>query len=33
MADRSFLDWPFFDAAHRALAAEVEGFAAATLGR
>jgi acyl-CoA dehydrogenase len=31
MADRSFLGWPFFDPAHRALAAEVEGFAATGL--
>lgn len=28
MADRSFLDWPFFEERHRALAAEVEAFAA-----
>jgi len=28
MADRSFLDWPFFDDRHRALADEVDGFAA-----
>ncbi|PTX01680.1 acyl-CoA dehydrogenase family protein [Pararhodobacter aggregans] len=28
MADRSFLDWPFFEERHRALAAEVEDFAA-----
>ena len=27
MADRSFLDWPFFDDSHRALAAEVETWA------
>ncbi len=27
MADRSFLDWPFFEPAHRALADEVERFA------
>ena len=27
MADRSFLDWPFFEPAHRALAAEIERFA------
>ncbi len=26
MADRSFLDWPFFDDAHRALAAAVEAW-------
>jgi acyl-CoA dehydrogenase len=29
MADRSFLGWPFFEEAHRALAAEVERCAAA----
>jgi acyl-CoA dehydrogenase len=29
MADRTFLDWPFFDARHRAWAAEVEAWAAA----
>lgn len=28
MPDRSFLGWPFFDDAHRALAAEVDDFAA-----
>ncbi|MCB1387862.1 MAG: acyl-CoA dehydrogenase family protein [Rhodobacteraceae bacterium] len=28
MADRSFLDWPFFEERHRALAAEVEAVAA-----
>ncbi len=27
MADRSFLGWPFFEPAHRALAAEIERFA------
>ncbi len=27
MADRSFLDWPFFEPAHRALAGEIERFA------
>ena len=27
MADRSFLDWPFFEPAHRALADEIERFA------
>lgn len=27
MADRSYLGWPFFDARHRRLAAEVEAFA------
>jgi acyl-CoA dehydrogenase len=31
MADRSFLGWPFFDDAQRALAEEVEAFAATTL--
>ena len=29
MADRSFLDWPFFDDAHRALAPEIRAWAAA----
>lgn len=29
MTDKSFLDWPFFDAGHRAFADEVEAFAAA----
>lgn len=29
MADRDFLDWPFFDPAHRDWAAEVEAWAAA----
>ncbi len=29
MPDRAFLDWPFFDARHRAWAAEVEAWAAA----
>jgi acyl-CoA dehydrogenase len=33
MADRSFLGWPFFDDAQRALAVEVEGFAAGGLGK
>jgi acyl-CoA dehydrogenase len=33
MADRSFLDWPFFDDAQRALAEEIDGFAATTLGK
>ena len=28
MADRSYLDWPFFEPSHRALAAEAEGWAA-----
>jgi acyl-CoA dehydrogenase len=32
MSDRAFLDWPFFDATHRALAAELEGWCAANLG-
>ena len=27
MADRSFLDWPFFDARHRSLAAAIEAWA------
>jgi acyl-CoA dehydrogenase len=31
MPDRSYLGWPFFDARHRALAAEVERFAGAAL--
>ena len=31
MADRTFLDWPFFEDRHRALAAELEGWAAANL--
>ena len=31
MADRSFLAWPFFDDAHRALAREFEAFAATAL--
>lgn len=31
MADRSFLDWPFLDDAHRALAAEVEDWASNVL--
>ena len=31
MPDRSFLAWPFFDQRHRALAAEVEHFAAGAL--
>ena len=28
MADKSFLDWPFFDPSHRALAAEADAWAA-----
>ncbi len=32
MADRSFLDWPFFEPGHRALAGEVERFADDRLG-
>ena len=28
MADRSFLDWPFFDDRHRSLAAEIDAWAA-----
>ena len=31
MPDRSFLDWPFFEARHRDLAEMVEGWAAASL--
>ena len=31
MADRSFLAWPFFDAAHRTLAEELDRWAGATL--
>jgi acyl-CoA dehydrogenase len=31
MTDRTFLDWPFFDEAHRAFAADVETWAASTL--
>ncbi len=31
MADRSFLDWPFFEPRHRALARELEGWAAREL--
>ena len=31
MSDRSFLDWPFFEDRHRALAAEVEAWAGAHL--
>ncbi|SDD48830.1 acyl-CoA dehydrogenase [Paracoccus isoporae] len=31
MADRSFLDWPFFEERHRALAADLEGWAAENL--
>ncbi|OWJ66516.1 acyl-CoA dehydrogenase family protein [Inquilinus limosus] len=31
MPDRSFLDWPFFDDRHRALAAELDAWAGATL--
>ncbi|TCH99735.1 acyl-CoA dehydrogenase [Roseococcus sp. SYP-B2431] len=33
MADRSFLDWPFFEARHRAFAEEVETWAAANAER
>jgi acyl-CoA dehydrogenase len=32
MADRSFLDWPFFEARHRALAGKVDAWAAENLG-
>ncbi|WP_343713469.1 acyl-CoA dehydrogenase family protein [Inquilinus sp.] len=31
MPDRSFLDWPFFENRHRALAAELDAWAGATL--
>jgi acyl-CoA dehydrogenase len=31
MADRSFLDWPFFDESHRRLAAELESWCATEL--
>jgi acyl-CoA dehydrogenase len=33
MADRSFLDWPFFGDEHRRLAAELEAWCEAELGR
>jgi acyl-CoA dehydrogenase len=32
LPDRSFLDWPFFDGSHRALAERLEGWCAAELG-
>ena len=32
MADRTFLDWPFFDDAHRRLATEIESWCKAELG-
>ena len=32
MADRSFLDWPFFDDSHRRLAAELEEWCGSELG-
>ncbi len=32
MADRSFLDWPFFAESHRRLAADLEGWCQAELG-
>ena len=32
MPDRSFLDWPFFEDRHRALADELDAWAAANLG-
>ena len=32
MADRSFLDWPFFDDSHRALAERLEAWCVAELG-
>jgi acyl-CoA dehydrogenase len=31
MADRAFLDWPFFDESHRALAEELEAWCAREL--
>src|ERR1700679_532084 len=31
MADRSFLDWPFFDAGHRRLAVELEPWVTAEI--
>lgn len=31
MSDRSFLDWPFFEEGHRALATDLEGWCAANL--
>ena len=32
MSDRSYLDWPFFDDAHRALARDLNGWAGTALG-
>jgi len=32
MADRSFLDWPFFDEGHRRLAGDLEAWCSASLG-
>ncbi|MFN7176419.1 MAG: acyl-CoA dehydrogenase family protein, partial [Thermaurantiacus sp.] len=32
MPDRSFLDWPFLDAAHRQLAADLDAWCVAHLG-
>ena len=32
MADRSFLDWPFFGDEHRRLAADLENWCEAELG-
>lgn len=32
MADKSFLEWPFFEDRHRALAAELDNWAGANLG-
>jgi acyl-CoA dehydrogenase len=32
MADRAFLDWPFFEARHRALAGEIDAWATAHVG-
>ena len=32
MSDRSFLNWPFFEARHRALAGKLDAWAAENLG-
>ena len=32
MPDRTFLDWPFFEPRHRALAERLDAWAAANLG-
>ena len=32
MADKSFLDWPFLEPAHRELAASLDAWAADNLG-